>query len=125
LGYCYDSDRGRPPIYKFPVTCHDEMVQIWTDTEYMYNISVFLTVIIYTPIFFIKFTIILIILFSSPELKAQVSFSDRPLSVVCRSVCLSVCLLDFYIFDFFSRTTWPILSKLGMNHPWGKGIQIS
>jgi hypothetical protein len=28
LGYCYDSDRGRPPIYKFPVTCHDEMVQI-------------------------------------------------------------------------------------------------
>jgi hypothetical protein len=30
--------------------------------------------------------------FSSPELKAQVSFSDRPLSGVCLSVCLSVCL---------------------------------
>jgi hypothetical protein len=34
--------------------------------------------------------------FSSPELKAQVSYSDRPLSVVrlfvCLSVCLSVCL---------------------------------
>jgi hypothetical protein len=32
-------------------------------------------------------------LFSSPELKAQVSFSDRPLSGVCLSVCLSVCKL--------------------------------
>ena len=30
--------------------------------------------------------------FSSPELKAQVSFSDRLLSVVRPSVCLSVCL---------------------------------
>jgi hypothetical protein len=29
--------------------------------------------------------------FSSPELKAQVSFSDRPLSVVRLSVCPSVC----------------------------------
>jgi hypothetical protein len=31
-------------------------------------------------------------LFSSPELKAQVSYSDRLLSVVHLSVCLSVCL---------------------------------
>jgi hypothetical protein len=23
---------------------------------------------------------------------------------------------------FFSRTTGPILTKLGPNHPWGKGI---
>jgi hypothetical protein len=30
--------------------------------------------------------------FSSPELKVQVSFSDRPLSGVRLSVCLSVCL---------------------------------
>jgi hypothetical protein len=30
--------------------------------------------------------------FSSPELKAQVSYSDRPLSVVRLSVCPSVCL---------------------------------
>jgi hypothetical protein len=37
--------------------------------------------------------------FSSPELKAQVSFSDRPSSGVCLSTCLSV---NFYIFDFFS-----------------------
>ena len=31
-------------------------------------------------------------IFSSPELKAQVSFSDHLSSVVCLSVCLSVCL---------------------------------
>ena len=32
-------------------------------------------------------------LFSSPELKAQVSFSDHLSSVVCLSVCLSICKL--------------------------------
>jgi hypothetical protein len=40
--------------------------------------------------------------FSSPELKAQVSYSDRRLSIVRLSV------VNFYIFDFFSRTTGPI-----------------
>ena len=41
----------------------------------------------------------------------------------CPSVCLSVCLsVNFYIFEFFSRTTCPILTRLGTNHPWGKGI---
>ena len=35
--------------------------------------------------------------FSSPELKAQVNFSDRLLSVACLSVRPSVC------FDFFYR----------------------
>jgi hypothetical protein len=45
------------------------------------------------------------LLFSSPELKAQVSFSDRPLSGIRLSVHL-------YIFDFFSSTTGPILSDL-------------
>jgi uncharacterized membrane protein YphA (DoxX/SURF4 family) len=54
------------------------------------------------------------IVFSSPELKAQVSYSDRLLSVVRLPVRLSV---NFYIFDFFSRTTGPILTKLGTNHP--------
>jgi hypothetical protein len=38
--------------------------------------------------------------FSSSELKAQVNFSDRPLSFC--PVRLSV---NFYIFDFFSSTT--------------------
>jgi hypothetical protein len=42
-----------------------------------------------------------------------VSFSDRPLSVR-----LSV---NFYIFDF-SKTTWPILTRLGINHPEGEWI---
>jgi hypothetical protein len=61
---------------------------------------------------------------SSPELKAQVSYSDRLLSVVrlsVRLVCLSV---NFYIFDLFSRTTGTILSKLGTNHPWGRGLKF-
>ena len=34
-------------------------------------------------------------------------------TIVCPSVCLSV---NFYIFDFFSRTTGPILTKLGTKH---------
>ena len=59
-----------------------------------------------------------LVFISSPELKAQVSYSDRPLSV-CPSVRLSV---NFYIFDFFSRTAGPILTRLGTNHPWGEGI---
>jgi hypothetical protein len=62
-----------------------------------------------------------ILIFSSPELKAQVSYSDRLLSIVRLSVRLSV---NFYIFDFFSRTSGPILTKLGTNHPWGEGIQV-
>jgi hypothetical protein len=41
------------------------------------------------------------------------------------SVCLSVCLsVNFYIFDFFSRTTGSILARLGINHPWAEGIQV-
>jgi hypothetical protein len=60
-------------------------------------------------------------LFSSPELKAQVSFSDCPLSGVSLSVRPSV---NFYIFDFFSRTTGPISTRRGTNHPWVEGIQV-
>jgi hypothetical protein len=71
----------------------------------------------------------LVVIFSSPELKAQVSFSDHRLSVVRLSVYPSICLsvypsVNFYIFDFFSRTTGPILTRLGTNHPWGEGIQV-
>jgi hypothetical protein len=56
-----------------------------------------------------------IYVFSSPELKSQVSYSDRLLSIVRLS--LRMLPVNFYIFDFFSRTTGPILIKLGTNHP--------
>jgi hypothetical protein len=52
-----------------------------------------------------------------------VSYSDHLLSVVLLSLCLTV---NFYIFNF-SRTTWPILSRLGTNHPFegeGEGSQL-
>jgi hypothetical protein len=72
-------------------------------------------------------------LFSSLELKDQVSFSDRPLSDVCLpvslSVCLSVCpsvclsVCKLYIFDI-SRITWPDLSSFCTNHSWVEGIQV-
>ena len=55
--------------------------------------------------------------FSSPELKAQVSFSDRLSSL---PVCPSV---NFPIFNF-SKTTEPISTKLGTKHPGVKGIQV-
>jgi hypothetical protein len=40
-------------------------------------------------------------------------------SSFCPSICLSV---NFYIFDLFSRTTGPILTRLGTNDPWAEGI---
>ena len=45
-------------------------------------------------------------------------------SSVCLSVRLSVRLWTFHIFDFFSRTTGPISTKLGTKHPWVKRIQV-
>jgi hypothetical protein len=55
------------------------------------------------------------VIFSSPELK----------ELFCSPIVRrpSVCLLDFYIFDFFSRTAGPILTKAGKNHPLVKGTQ--
>jgi hypothetical protein len=32
--------------------------------------------------------------------------------------------VNFYILDFFSRTTRSILTRLDTNHPWGEGIQV-
>jgi hypothetical protein len=49
-------------------------------------------------------------------MKAQVSYSDRWLSV-----CLSV---NFYIFDFFSRTTGPISTRFDRDDPWREGFQV-
>jgi hypothetical protein len=32
--------------------------------------------------------------------------------------------VNFYIFDFFSRTTGPVLTKLGTNHPLGREFKF-
>jgi len=51
-------------------------------------------------------------IFSSPEPKAQVSFCHQNLSGVRPAVCLCVCAsFNFFLGDFFSRTTWPISTK--------------
>ena len=57
--------------------------------------------------------------FSSPERKDKVSFSD-----CLFSIHLYICLLTFHIFNF-SRITRPISTKLGIRHPWVKGIQVA
>ena len=58
-------------------------------------------------------------LFSSPEPKAQVSYCHSAPSVVRPSVVRrrrrpSSSSVNFHIFNFFSRTAWWILMKLGM-----------
>ena len=54
--------------------------------------------------------------FSSPELKAQVSFSDHLLSSACK------------LFTYLSSSPEPlhgsISTKLGTKHPWMKGIKV-
>ena len=64
-------------------------------------------------------TILEYFIFSSPKLKAQVSFSGHLLSIICLSVYPSV-----HIFEFFSRTIWPISTKPGTKYPWAKGINV-
>ena len=56
---------------------------------------------------------------SSPELKAQVRFSDRLLSI-----CLSVCKLFTISSSSPEPLAGPISNKLGTKHPWVKGIQV-
>jgi hypothetical protein len=53
--------------------------------------------------------LVVLAIIRSPELKAQVSYSDCLLSVVSLSV-------NFYNFYFSSR--------FGTNHPWGEGTQV-
>ena len=61
-------------------------------------------------------------IFSSPEPKAQVSFSDRNLSVVRRRLrCHRRRRCRFHVFFFFSRTIERILTKSRTNCPWVKG----
>lgn len=52
--------------------------------------------------------------FSSPEPKAQVSFSEKNLSVVCRRK----------LFIVFSRTTGSNSNKPDIKHYWVKGIKF-
>ena len=73
---------------------------------------------------------VFLLLFSSPEPKARVSshlsqrlewaivIAHRPSSVrpsVVRRPSVRPSSVNFHIFDFFSRTTWWILMKLGMH----------
>jgi hypothetical protein len=52
---------------------------------------------------------------------AHLSFPDRLLSVLP----FARPSVNFYIFNFFFRTTGPILIKLGgTNHPGGRGFLI-
>ena len=53
---------------------------------------------------------------SSPELKAQFSFSDH-----LSSVFLSV---NFSHFHFLHQNHWANPTKHGTKHPWVKGIQV-
>ena len=55
--------------------------------------------------------VVILVIFSSPEPKAQVSYCHSAPSVVR----LSSSGVNFHIFDFFSRTTSWILMKLGMH----------
>ena len=61
------------------------------------------------------------LVFSSPEPKAQVSYCHsapsvvRPSVVVRRRPSSSSSSVNFNIFNFFSRTAWWILMKLGMH----------
>jgi len=58
----------------------------------------------------------------SRRLKWAIAITICPASV--RSfVCQSICLF-FPLNDFFSRTTWPISTKLGGKHVLGMEIQI-
>jgi hypothetical protein len=58
--------------------------------------------------------------FSSPELKLKWAFL---IARCAASVCLCPSV-NFYIFDFFSRTTLPILTRLGTNHPLGREFKF-
>ena len=64
--------------------------------------------------------------FSSPELKAQVSFSDRLSSVVCPSVCPSVCLsvclsVNFSYFRLLLKNHWANLNQTWHKASLGEG----
>ena len=59
-----------------------------------------------------------IYIFSSPEPNPQRAF------VIKFDHCPSSSLYTFHISIFFSRTTEPVSTKLGIKQPWMKGIQV-
>ena len=64
-------------------------------------------------------------LFSSPELKAQVSFSDHLSSVVCLSVCPSVRLsVNFSHFHLLLPNHWANFNQTWHNESLGEGDSI-
>jgi hypothetical protein len=72
---------------------YDFVIRLWDGdpehAEILIKMSVFN---LHISFVFCKILWIFGLIFSSPELKAQVSYSDRLLSVVSLSVCPSVCL---------------------------------
>jgi hypothetical protein len=61
-------------------------------------------------------------IFSSPELKAQVSYSDRRLSVVRLSVRLSVCKLLH--FRLLLQNHWANFNQTWHKSSLGEGFQV-
>ena len=68
-------------------------------------------------------------IFSSPELKAQVSFSDHLSSVVCLSICPFVCLsvrpyVNFSHFHLLLQNHWANFNQTWHKAPLVKWIQV-
>lgn len=57
--------------------------------------------------------------FTSPELFWPLFVRSASVRL---SVSMSICPETFYIFDFFSKNSRPISTKLDTNHYWVKGI---
>jgi hypothetical protein len=65
-------------------------------------------------------------IFSSPELKAKVNYSDRLLSVVRLSVCLSVCpsVCKLLHFRLLLQNHWANFNQTWHKSFLGEGIQV-
>ena len=124
-----ENDQNPHPLTMYILDSHDKMhrlacqistLEIFpTCTPLLYNFEIIKgTLYMRMEIWFcfifmaLQFTLRWPFLISSPELKAQVSFSDH----------IFVCKL--HIFIFFSRTTGPISTKVDTKHPWVMGIQV-
>ena len=106
----------KQPIYlivqtvKFnKITCMGTLVQSQKYLKEQVQRQVFFMVTVFQRQYEKSFELVVEHLFSSPELKTQVKFSDR---------LSSVCLSTVHMFIFFSRTITPFSTKLGTKHPW-------